>query len=180
MKFSRSMLALLLMGVLGSMANAAADSRHKTDKTTPKETKVEILPVTTSSAAAARYYENGMVNYENHRWNLALNDWHEAVKLDPKFALAYTWICMTTTDPAEESTNRALARASMQDTSPGEQLMVRWMAGTHENNYVEGIAAMNDLLAMYPRDKRLNFLIAYWLYKQDQYDLAQKLTLNAL
>jgi Flp pilus assembly protein TadD len=33
---------------------------------------------------------------------------------------------------------------------------------------------------MYPRDKRLNFLIAYWLYKQDQYDLAEKLTLRAL
>jgi len=121
-----------------------------------------------------------MVHYENHRWNFALRDWHEAVQLDPKFALAYTWICFTTTDPAEESANRALAKASMKDVSPAEQLMVRWMAGTHENNYVEGIAAMNDLLAMYPRDKRLNFLIGYWLYKLDQYDLAQKLTLKAL
>jgi len=138
------------------------------------------LPVTTSSAAAARYYENGMVHYENHRWNLALNDWYEAVRLDPKFALAYTWICMTTVDPAEESSNRALAKASVKGKTPGEQLMVRWVAGIHENNYVDGISAMNDLLALYPTDKRLNFLVAYWLYKQDQYDLAEKLTLRAL
>src|SRR5436853_3645728 len=70
----------------------------------------ERLPVTTSSAAAARYFENGMVNYEKHRWNLALRDWNEAIRLDPKFALAYTWVCMTTVDPAEESSNRAKAK----------------------------------------------------------------------
>ena len=179
MKFLRSIISLLLVSTL-SFAAGAGPSRHKPDKTKPKETKPETLPVTTSSAAAARYFENGMVHYENHRWNLALNEWQEAIKLDPHFALAYTWICMTTTDPAEESANRALAKSSMQDASPGEQLVVRWMAGIHENNYVEGIAAMNDVLALYPRDKRLHFLIGYWLYKQDQYDLAQKLTLNAL
>ena len=44
-----------------------------------------------------------MVHYENHRWNFALRDWREAVALDPNFALAYTWICFTTTDPMEES-----------------------------------------------------------------------------
>ena len=53
-------------------------------------------------AAAARYFETGMVHYENHRWNFALRDWNEAIKLDPNFALAYTWICFTTVDPAEE------------------------------------------------------------------------------
>ncbi|HEY6349483.1 MAG TPA: tetratricopeptide repeat protein [Candidatus Angelobacter sp.] len=169
MNATRFSLLVLCATLYWSTAAMAAD-----DSTGDK------LPVTTSSAAAARYYENGMVHYENHRWNLALNDWHEAVRLDPNFALAYTWICMTTVDPAEESSNRALAKAAVNDKTPGEKLMVRWMAGIHENNYVEGISAMNDLLALYPKDKRLNFLIAYWLYKQDQYDLAEKLTLRSL
>jgi tetratricopeptide (TPR) repeat protein len=175
-----SLLFVLLATALTLMAAAFDSHGNKADKTVPRQAKADTLPVTTPSAAAARYFENGMVHYENHRWNLALNDWHEAVKLDPKFALAYTWICLTTTDPAEESSNRAEAKASMNGASPAEQLMVRWMAGIHENNYVEGISAMNDLLAMYPADKRLNFLIAYWLYRQDQYDLAEKLTLKAL
>jgi tetratricopeptide (TPR) repeat protein len=39
---------------------------------------------------------------------------------------------------------------------------------------------MNDALSMFPHDKRLNFLIGYWLYKQDEYDLAEKLTRRAL
>src|SRR5579872_587374 len=31
------------------------------------------LPVTTSSSEAAQYFEAGMVNYENHKWNLAVD-----------------------------------------------------------------------------------------------------------
>src|SRR5215471_20478741 len=154
MKTARFSMLLLMLSV--GLATAIVADEKKPN------VPADRLPVTTSSAAAARHFENGMVQYENHRWNLALNDWHEAVRLDPKFALAYTWICITTVDPAEESSSRALAKTSMKDATPAEQLMVRWMAGIHENNYVEGIAAMNDLLAMYPRDKRLNFLIGYW------------------
>ncbi len=138
------------------------------------------FPVTTSSAAAARYFETGMVHYENHRWNFALRDWHEAISLDPNFALAYTWICFTTTDPAEESQDRAKAKALIGSVTPAEQAMIRWMAGVHENNYVQGIQAMNDLAQMYPRDKRLNFLIGYWLYKIDEYERSKKFTLQAL
>jgi tetratricopeptide (TPR) repeat protein len=178
MKFLRFP-ALVTLLILASVAGSMAASR-KGAKAPVKETPPEKFPVTTTSAAAARYFETGMVHYENHRWNFALNDWREAIKLDPKFALAYAWICMTTTDPAEESNDRAQAEAAMNQLTPGEQLMVRWVAGIHENNYVEGIAAMNDLLEMYPRDKRLNFLVGYWLYKEDEYDLAEKLTLRAL
>jgi len=138
------------------------------------------LPVTTSSRAAARYFETGMVHFENHRWNFALRDWHEAVQLDPKFALAYTWICFTTVDPAEESDSRIRAKAAMSEVTPPERLVVKWITGAHEDNYVEGIQAMNDLLAIYPQDKRLNFLAGYWLYRQDEFERAKKPTLQAL
>jgi tetratricopeptide (TPR) repeat protein len=139
------------------------------------------LPVTTSSQAAARYFETGIVHYENHRWNFALRDWNEAIRLDPNFAQAYVWICFTTADPAEEARNRAKAKALIKQVTPGEQLLIRWMAGVHENHYVEGIMAMNDMLAMFPQDKRLNFMVGYWLFRwQDEYEISQKLTLRAL
>jgi tetratricopeptide (TPR) repeat protein len=149
-------------------------------KTNAGNGKAQKFPVTASSAAAARYFETGMVHYENHRWNFALRDWREAVALDPKFALAYTWICFTTTDPAEESQDRAKAKALLDSITPAEQSMVRWMAGVHENNYVEGIQAMNDVAQAYPHDKRLNFLIGYWLYKLDEYERSKTFTLQAL
>src|SRR5215472_15337608 len=174
MRMPRLILAFLLA------AAVTAAYPQPTAKSEAGHGKAQKLPVTTSSAAAARYFETGMVHYENHRWNFALRDWREAVALDPKFALAYTWICFTTTDPAEESQDRAKAKALLNHITPAEQSMVRWMAGVHENNYVEGIQAMNDVAQSYPHDKRLNFLIGYWLYKLDEYERSKTFTLQAL
>src|SRR5262245_59100008 len=125
--------ALLLVPAMSMPAAALANNNQ-----------VVRFPVTTSSKSAAHNFETGMVHYENHRWNLALRDWREAVELDPNFALAYTWICFTTTDPAEESKDRAAAKALMKSVSPAEQLTIRWMSDVHENNYIQGIQAMND------------------------------------
>jgi tetratricopeptide (TPR) repeat protein len=169
---------LILIFLLAAAVTAAYP--QTTPKSEASHGKAQKLPVTTSSAAAARYFETGMVHYENHRWNFALRDWREAVALDPKFALAYTWICFTTTDPAEESQDRAKAKALLNHITPAEQSMVRWMAGVHENHYVEGIQAMNDVAQAYPHDKRLNFLIGYWLYKLDEYERSKTFTLQAL
>jgi tetratricopeptide (TPR) repeat protein len=48
-------------------------------------------------------------------------------------------------------------------------LLIRWLAGAQEDNYVPAIAAMNDLLEKFPRDQRLAFLAGGWLVKQEQY-----------
>jgi tetratricopeptide (TPR) repeat protein len=173
MSFSRFSVATLLLTAGFAIGAPAMPSRAGDES-------AQVLPVTTASPAAARYFETGMEQYENHRWNFALRDWNEAVKLDPQFAQAYTWICFTTSDPAEESRDRELAKALIKTVTPGEQLLIQWMADVHENRYLEGIAAMNDLLAMYPRDKRLHFTMGYWLYLQDQYELSKKVTLQAL
>ncbi len=170
---------VLSLPVLLLLALVTATAQSK-PTVSPTDVKDQHFPVTTSSKAAARYFETGMVNYENHRWNFALRDWREAVELDPKFALAYTWICFTTTDPAEESKDRAAAKALIDSVTPAEQAMIRWMAGVHENNYVQGIQAMNDVAQMFPHDKRLNFLIGYWLYKLDEYERSRIFTLRAL
>ena len=163
--------------LVAALVTAPAQNKPKHADANSKELR---FPVTTSSKAAARYFETGMVHYENHRWNFALRDWREALELDPKFALAYTWICFTTTDPAEESKDRAAAKGLINSVTPAEQLMIRWMAGAHENNYIQGIQAMNDLAQMYPHDKRLNFLMGYWLYKLDEYERSRMFTQRAL
>jgi len=139
------------------------------------------LPVTTASPTASGHFETAMVHYENHKWNLALDEWNESIKLDPNFAQAYVWICFTTGDPAEEARDRAKAESLIKNVTPGEQLLIRWLAGVRENRYVEGIMAMNDLLAMFPHDKRLHFMVGYWLFRwQDEYETSKKVTEQAL
>src|SRR5215472_10811282 len=60
------------------------------------------LPMTTHSAHARAQFERGMSDLENLRVEAAVSDWREAVKADPKFALAHLFVAYGTKDPNEE------------------------------------------------------------------------------
>src|SRR5579871_4399096 len=111
--------------------------------------KSVALPVTTQSSAARQTFEHAMVDLEALRRSDALNDLRASVKRDPKFAQAYILISDLTHDPEEQSSCRVRAEQLASRVSPGERLLIRWLSGVQENNYVPAIAAMNDLLAMY-------------------------------
>jgi tetratricopeptide (TPR) repeat protein len=140
----------------------------------------EALAVTTSSEAARQHFEAAMALYENVRVEDALKEWREAVHADPEFALGHAWICFNTTIPEEEARERAKVKSLAGSVTPGEQLLIRWIVDIKENNYVGGISAMNDLLAKYPRDKRLCYVMATWLYHQRAHEAARKLLAQAL
>src|SRR3974390_281653 len=58
-------------------------------------------------------------------------------------------------DPEEVRACRERAKELAAGASPGERLLIQWIANVQEGNYVAGIAAMNDMLAMFPRDPHL-------------------------
>src|SRR5271157_1099184 len=116
------------------------------------------LPVTTSSAKARELYEKGMADYENLYLERCNDDWRAAVKEDPNLAVAWVWIAFNSGNPEEVSAARANAKALLPKLNPGERLMVGWIVKVQEGDYLEGIALMNDLLEMYPRDKHVLYL----------------------
>jgi len=127
------------------------------------------LPVTTSSPAARKEFEHAMVDLEALRRSDALNDLRAATKRDPKFAQAQILISHLTHDPDEQLGARTRAEQLAAGVTPGERLLIRWLSGVQQNNYVPAIAAMNDLLAMYPKDHRTAFLAGRWLVHQRRY-----------
>jgi len=131
--------------------------------------KTTTLPVTTASPAAKHEFERAMVDLEAMRRADALNDLRAAVKRDPKFAQAHILISHLTHDPDEQVSERARALQLAPQTTHGERLLIRWLAGVQENEYVPAIASMNDLLAMYPQDHRTAFLAGRWLMHQHRY-----------
>ena len=153
-------LTLILCAALAT----AADSHHS--KPVGKTT---TLPVTTASPAARHEFERAMVDLEAMRRADALNDLRGAVKRDPMFAQADILISHLTHDPDEQVSARARAQQLAPHTTRGERLLIRWLAGVQENDYVPAIAAMNDLLAMYPQDYRTAFLTGRWLVHQRRY-----------
>jgi len=136
------------------------------------DSAVAMLPVTTSSGAARKSFERAMQNFEQYRLAQTLQDLKQATKADPKFAQAYILIAKVSKDPAEQSAARKRAKELARGASPGEQLLIRWLANAQENDYLPAIAAMNDLLSEYPKDYRLAFLAGDWLTLQQRYEQA--------
>ena len=176
---ARSIIATSLIALsLTSTAEAAAKTKSNPNRA--KQVKSETMPITASFPASRALYEEAMVDLENLRLDEAVKVLRDATERDPKFALAHAWLFFTTNDPVEESTERARAKGLMPSVTAAERLMIEWMVGVHENNYLGGISAMNDLLAQYPRDKRLEYLTGRWVMAQRQYEYSQKLMLRAL
>ncbi len=160
----------VFVGLIVTVEMGTAKSQHA-----PK-----TVPVSTTSAQAGQLFEKGMVDYENLHLDHATQDWREAANADPNFALAYAWVAFSDTDPVEANGYRDKARQLASHVTPGEQLMIKWLVSVQENDFVTGIAAMNDMLAMFPKDKRAFFLVSNWLMGESEDEQAGKMCLRAL
>ncbi|MBZ5719308.1 MAG: tetratricopeptide repeat protein [Acidobacteriia bacterium] len=140
----------------------------------------KTMPLTTSSPKARDLYERAMTDYENLYLERANLGWRAAAEADPNLALAFAWIAFNSRNPAEASAAREKAKALAAKASPGEQLMVQWITNVQETKFIAGIAAMNDMLEMYPKDKRLAYLVGNWLMLVGDYERAGKLFERAL
>jgi tetratricopeptide (TPR) repeat protein len=145
-----------------------------------KSGKSVTLPITTSSAKARELYIKGMEDYENLYLERCNDDWRAAVKEDPNLAVAWAWIAFNSGNPQEVSAARAKAKDLASKTTPDEQLMVAWVVKVEEGDFIGGITAMNDMLAMYPRDKHLLYLAGNWLMGENGNDQAQHIMEKAL
>jgi tetratricopeptide (TPR) repeat protein len=138
------------------------------------------LPVTTSSAKARELYVKGMADFENYQLERANDEWRAAVKEDPNFAAAWIWLAFNSSNPEEISAARAKAKEIAPKLTPGEQLMIAWIAKAQEGDYLGGITAMNDMLELYPRDKHVLYLAGNWLMGVNGRDQAERFFLKAL
>lgn len=155
---------LLVFWSLVAWSAAASGPAQPRQKNTPSN-----LPITSSSAPARKSFEKAMQEFEEYRVQETLQDLRAATKADPDFAQAFILISRMSTHPAEQSATRKRAKQLMYKVSPGERLLITWLACAQEDIYIPAIAAMNDLLAKFPRDQRLAYLAGDWLNGQHRY-----------
>ncbi|HZO99345.1 MAG TPA: tetratricopeptide repeat protein [Terriglobia bacterium] len=178
MMLRRVFAVLLVCLACASFANAGEKApKAKSSKTKPVSGS---MPVTAASDKARELYQKGMEDYENLYLERCNEDWRAAVKGDPTVAVAWAWIAFNSRNPAEVSAAREKAKALLPRVTPGEQLMIQWISNVQEGNYIAGIAAMNDLLAMFPKDKHLLYLAGNWLMGENGNDQALKILERAL
>jgi tetratricopeptide (TPR) repeat protein len=155
---------LLVLLSLVAWADGKSNSLGAGHKNAPTK-----LPVTTSSPQARKCFQKAMQNLEYIRRDDALQDLREATKADPNFAQALILTSHLSHDPEEQRSTRVRAQKLAGRVSPAERLLIRWLGGVQEDNYVPAIAAMNDLLSEFPGDQRLAFLAGRWLIHQERY-----------
>lgn len=158
---------LLLFSSLTASTAAKPNPAQALEKNAPAK-----LPVTTSSALARNSFEKAMREFEQYRIPETLQDLRAATTGDPNFAQAFILLSRLSPDPGEQLTARQRAKRLAPKVSRSEQLLIRWLAGAQENDYLPAISAMNDLLAKYPRDQRLAYLAGDWLMQQQRYEQA--------
>lgn len=174
----RVLVGLVFCVALASLAFAGdKSSKGKSAKAKPM---AGTMPVSASTAKGHELYEKGMDDYEKLYLERCNEDWRAAVKEDPSIAVAWAWIAFNSRNPAEVSAAREKAKALLPQVTPGEKLMIQWIVNVEEGNYIAGISAMNDLLAMFPKDKHLLYLAGNWLMGENGDDQAMKIFDRAL
>src|SRR6267154_1602695 len=171
----RSISAVLVLTLGVCLAAPVYAHAHHVKKATTAS-----MPVTTSSPQARALYEKGMQDYENLYLERCNDDWRGAVKADPNLAVAWAWVAFNSSNPQEVNSAREKAAALAPKATPGEQLMVNWIVKVQEGDFIGGIAAMNDLLEMYPKDKRLHYLAGNWLMGENGDEQARRFMERAL
>jgi tetratricopeptide (TPR) repeat protein len=181
--FLRVVIATIIAGATAASAGAQmqqpAIATHTAADGAPA---ADVIPVTTSSPDARHDYELALLYLEDLLFtDKGLVSLRQAVKADSQFALAHAALAYFTTDPVEERREYALAQKNISNASPDERLLIRWMDGAKNGGLVPAIAAMNDLLAKYPNDKRLANMASGWLcFNQAVYEHGEKILKNVL
>jgi len=141
--------------------------------------KKAAVSASASNGDARKLFDAGLTAFENEHPQVALDDWRQSVRKDPRSPLAHLFISLATTDPQEQKNEQRSAQAHAAKATKRDRLLVKWLSGVEEEQYVPAIAAMNDLLASYPNDKHVAFLAGRWLSNQEQYQAGGKLLRRA-
>jgi tetratricopeptide (TPR) repeat protein len=153
-----------LLAVRQTVAHEGHKPVAKNAKTAQvKAGPVKSMPLTTSSVKARDLYQRAFQDYELLYLERATIGWRAATKEDPQFAAAFAMLALNSRDPEEIRNARERAKELAAKASPGERLMINWIATVQEGNFLSGIAAMNDMIAMFPRDKHVYYIAANWL-----------------
>jgi tetratricopeptide (TPR) repeat protein len=151
-------------------SQTAASQPASTQAVTPQD---EMLPLTTTSAEARQAFEQGLVRFQRDlRIETAVNIWEQATKKDPGFALAHGLIAFVSRDPAVQAAHRKQALAFSKNVSKGEQLVIAWMADAGNSHFLDAIADMNQVLALYPHDQNLVWFAGWWLIHENENEKA--------
>lgn len=147
----------------------------------PATAAPDRMPITTSSPEARALFDQGIIAWENLRIPAALQCWQKAIEKDPNFLLAHLYMSERIPDPDQQAQELKRVTTLMNSVTPDERLMAEWILERSRDNTIGALAAMNELLNRYPRDKHLYWFAALFVgTNYHQWDRAGELAAQAV
>lgn len=186
-RFSARVLLLIFPSLCGGSLPAQNPAPHvQTAKVRSKSSAPKVAPLTrqqlfgsiplsTRSEEARKFVEISLDKYENHIVDGALANARKAIHRDPQFALGYATLSLASLGSIPDAAALGHAKALLPHATPDEQLLIRWMTSISDRDLLPAITAMNDLLKRYPHNKHVLYIIADWLYYQQDYDRSRQM-----
>jgi tetratricopeptide (TPR) repeat protein len=186
-RFSARVLLLIFPSLLGYPSWAQSPAPHlevAKARTTSSSARIALIskqqlfgsiPVSTRSQEARKFLELSLDNYENHVVDGALSNARRAILKDPQFALGHAVLSLASLGSVPDFAALARAKSLLPHATPDEQLLIRWMTSISDRDVLPAISAMNDLLKRYPNNKHVLYILADWLYSQQDYDRSRQM-----
>ena len=131
------------------------------------------LPLTSKSPEAHRIAKQAMELYlDQVEQAEAIESLHNALAIDPDFAMAHEFLSQISLDPGEQVSEQQKAFATRKHASAGEQLAIEWYQDALDHKLMSAIVKMNELLRQYPQDKWVVWMTTWWLMTETQYQRA--------
>jgi tetratricopeptide (TPR) repeat protein len=142
-----AMVALLMSFTYQAVAHETATGMH----------------ISTKSPQAHAFFETGLQKMEMLHIQDGLENFRNAVKADPQFALGHIFLTFFSQDPTEQVAERDKALATREFANPEEKQIVDWLAASKQSRLIPAIQNMNEVLQKNPQDKHLHWLAGWWL-----------------
>jgi tetratricopeptide (TPR) repeat protein len=142
-----AMVALLMSFTYQAVAHETATGMH----------------ISTKSPQAHAFFETGLQKMEMLHIQDGLDNFRNAVKADPQFALGHIFLTFFSQDPTEQVAERDKALATREFANPEEKQIVDWLAASKQSRLIPAIQNMNEVLQKNPQDKHLHWLAGWWL-----------------
>ena len=92
------------------------------------------MHISTKSPQAHVLFEKGIQKMEMLHTQDGLDNFRNAVKADPQFALGHIFLTFFSQDPTEQVAEREKALATRASAGPEEKLIVDWLANASQAN----------------------------------------------
>jgi tetratricopeptide (TPR) repeat protein len=121
------------------------------------------MHISTKSPQAHAFFETGLQKMEMLHIQDGLENFRNAVKADPQFALGHIFLTFFSQDPTEQVVERDKALATRESANAEEKQIIDWLAASKESRLIPAIQNMNEVLQKNPQDKHLHWLAGWWL-----------------